>query len=295
MQQESLYVQDGEHQLHLRHIHQGNGGQPVLMLHGTIENGKIFYTESGKGLGCFLAEQGFDVYVADFRGKGLSKPNLKDDPEHGQFEAITRDIPLFLDYVEQRCQQKVHVVCHSWGGVLLASCLARYPERTKQVASNLCFGSKRSVHRKTLRKFWMVDLLFNRVAPVIAKKKGYVDAVKLKVGADNESEQFLLQCIDWVKPNPWRDLIDGFDYQHAARNIDWPNTWHITGVKDKLLGHAKDVKIFIEESNTGAEFSILSIRSGNLLDYDHINILTHPKARDDHFPKVVSWLNAQNN
>ena len=73
MQQQSLFIKDGRHQLHIRRIAVQQGGTPVLMLHvGTIENGKIFYTESGKGLACYLAEQGFDVFVADFRGKGKS-------------------------------------------------------------------------------------------------------------------------------------------------------------------------------------------------------------------------------
>ena len=96
MQQESIYITEGDEQLHLRHIWQRKGGVPIFMLHGLIENGFIFYTEKGKGLACYLAEQGFDVYVADLRGRGKSKPAINADSAFGQFEAITRDIPLFL-------------------------------------------------------------------------------------------------------------------------------------------------------------------------------------------------------
>lgn len=290
MQQQSLYINDGHHQLHLRHISKNDNGVPVLLLHGTIENGKIFYTESGKGLACFLAKHGFNVFVADFRGKGLSIPNVQDDPNHGQHELITKDIPLFLDYISERCQQKIHVICHSWGGVLFASSLARYPELANQVASNVCFGTKRSIYQKSIRKFLKVNVLWNRIAPFLARKKGYVDAVKLKFGADNESRQFLLQSIEWVKRNQWRDPFDGFDYHGAAKNISWPDTWHITGINDHLLGHADDVKAFIAESNPNAKFSLLSQQSGNALNYDHIDILTDPLTVTDHFPQVVDWL-----
>ncbi len=293
MQQESLFIEDGHHQLHLRHIVQNPGGVPVLMLHGTIENGKIFYTHSGKGLACYLAKQGFDVYVADFRGKGASTPNIADDAEHGQYEAITRDIPLFLDFISERCQQPMHVICHSWGGVLLASTLARYPKRCQQVASMLCFGTKRSIYRTSLRKRWTVDLLWNRIAPLLARKKGYIDAVKYKFGADNETLPFLQQSVQWVKQQPWQDPLDSFDYHQAAQKLPWPRTWHITGISDHLLGHQEDVKAFIEESNQAAEFSLLSKAAGNALDYDHIDILTHPHALDDHFPAVVDWLTNQ--
>ncbi len=260
------------------------------MLHGTIENGKIFYTESGKGLGCFLAEQGFDVYVADFRGKGKSTPSIKDAQDHGQFEMITRDIPLLIDFVAQRTQQKCHIVCHSWGGVLLASCFVRFPKLLKHVASNICFGTKRSVRVKSLEKRFKVDVIWNHLAPIIAKRKGYLDAQRYKFGADSETFDFLKQCIAWVKPGLWQDPIDDFNYYELSKKISWPATWHITGINDSVLGHANDVKAFINESNSNARFSLLSTQLGNHLDYDHINILTHPAAHNDHFPELVKWF-----
>ncbi|GHE84851.1 alpha/beta fold hydrolase [Thalassotalea profundi] len=294
MNQRSLFIKDGHHQLHLRHIWNKPDGVPVLMLHGTIENGKIFYTESGKGLACYLAEQGFDVYVADFRGKGKSTPHIHQDSEHGQFEAITQDIPLFIEEVAKRNPKKMHVICHSWGGVLFASTLVRYPEKLTYIASNICFGTKRSVLTSGIEKTLKVDWLWNRIAPKIAKRKGYIDAKKLKFGAESETSLFLQDSIDWVKPNAWLDRNDGFNYQEAAKEIQWPPTWHITGIRDKVLGNVKDVQAFIDESNnTTAKLSLLSKQSGNALDYDHIDILTHPSNIEDHFPHVVHWLNEQ--
>ena len=76
MQQESIFIANDGQQLHLRHIWTKPGGVPIFMLHGLIENGLIFYTEKGKGLACYLAEQGFDVYVADLRGRGKSTPMI---------------------------------------------------------------------------------------------------------------------------------------------------------------------------------------------------------------------------
>ena len=291
MHQESVFISDHSHQLHLKHIWQKEGGTPILMLHGSMENGKIFYTKSGKGLACFLAKHGFDVYVADFRGKGLSKPAIHDESAHGQFELITRDIPKFINYVAEQSQQKVHVICHSWGGVMLACSLLRYPELAQTVASKICFGTKRSISIKGARKLFKLDLVWNRLLPFLAKRKGYVDMVRLKIGADNETRSFLLQCIPWLKQGQWHDPVDNFNYQSSAELLDWPATWHLTGINDKLLGHAQDVQSFIQESNHKARFSLLSKAQGNARNYDHIDILTHPNAVDDHFPQILEWIN----
>lgn len=290
MQQESLYIDDGEHQLHLRHIFKKEQGTPVLMLHGTMENGKIFYTESGKGLACFLADNGFDVYVADFRGKGLSHPPLATNADHGQWELINQDIPLFIDFIKNKTKKKLHIVSHSWGGVLLKGYLAKHPKRVDDIGRLLFFGTKRIIHQKHFEKRWKIDLFWKRVAPVIAKRKKYIDLVKLKAGSDNETYLFMQQSIPWLKNSVWKDTVDNFDYSDAAKSVIWPETWHITGVNDLLLGHADDVKSFIDESNPKAKLSVLSIKAGNQVDYGHIDILTHKLAVKDHFPIISSWL-----
>ncbi len=291
MKQESLFVEQGRYKLHVRHIWQKQGGQPIIMFHGAIENGRIFYTHKGKGLACYLAEQGFDVYVADFRGRGDSVPAIKDDQKHGQYHSIVEDIPALINFVHSRHELPMHVVCHSWGGVLFSSALVRHPELRDKVRSKLCFGTKRQVTVWNMERLFKVSLFWKRLAPMITKRVGFLDSVKLKVGSDNETHASLTESVAWVKLGNWHDPIDGFDYQKAAQEFNWPPTWHITSIKDNTLGHAQDVQLFIAEcNNKQAKFSNLSKAGGNAVDYDHINILTHPKAVQDHFPQVSLWL-----
>ena len=45
----SLFCQlDGPHKLHVKRIRGDSVGKPALMLHGMVENGRIFYQESGR-------------------------------------------------------------------------------------------------------------------------------------------------------------------------------------------------------------------------------------------------------
>lgn len=162
------------HQLHVMHVSQpGNLGEPVLMVHGMVEDGRIFYHKSGKGLACYLASQGFDVYVADLRGIGLSTPKIGSASTHGQTETIRDDIPALIDFVLEKSQhKKLHLAAHSWGGVNSNSALLRKPELIERVASSVYFGSKRTVRAKTFDRYLKVELVWNRLAFLMGRKKG---------------------------------------------------------------------------------------------------------------------------
>ena len=103
MMQESIFLPVGENdELHLRRVYRDPEGPPIFLLHGSIENGRIFYSEKGKGLAPYLAAAGFDLYVGDLRGRGLSRPRIGRSSAYGQTEAITEDIPAFLGEIRRR-------------------------------------------------------------------------------------------------------------------------------------------------------------------------------------------------
>jgi predicted alpha/beta hydrolase len=292
MKTEALHIPlPGGELLHLQRFCGDPQGPVIFMLHGAIENGRIFYSESGKGLAPYLAEAGCDVFVADLRGRGKSTPPIGRGSSFGQTEAITEDIPAFVDaIVKLRGDVPQQWLAHSWGGVLLSSFLARFPAYLDRVSSLVYFGSKRTIRVKNSHVLLKVKLVWEWLCPLSCLLCGYLPARQLGIGSDSETVQSFQQSAAWVKQDAWVDA-DGFDYGKAIKAIRLPPIWYIAGRNDFALGHPDDVRRFMESAGEQQyRFSVLSRQNGNLHDYDHIDMLTHPDAVSDHFPRVLQWL-----
>ena len=275
--------------LHLRHFH--GDGAVVFMLHGAVENGKIFYSNSDKGLAPFLARAGYDVYVMELQGRGQSHPPINKDSTYGQTEAILIDIPCALEFIKQQTQNKPqHWIGHSWGGVLLAAFLARTPNFGTPILSQVYFGSKRRINVKSWRKVIYIDFIWKRLCRWLVGLYGFLPAQKYWMGADSESDKSHLQSVAWVY-GCWHDSDDNFDYGKALKDRALPPTWFIAAQKDHILGHPSDVIDFMSECGNGEQrYSLLSSQNGNLKEYNHIDMLTDPLAEKDHFPLVSEWM-----
>ncbi|MDD2735092.1 MAG: alpha/beta fold hydrolase [Desulfuromonadaceae bacterium] len=278
--------------LNLQRFTGPESGPPVLMLHGAIENGRIFYSGSGKGLAPFLARNGFDVYVADLRGRGKSRPPIKRSSRFGQTEAISEDIPACVEAIKRlRGPVPQQWVAHSWGGVLFSSVLARFPEYTELVRSLVYFGSKRTIRVWSFERIFKVELVWKLLCPLSCLVAGYLPARWLRIGSDSETVKSYRQSAAWVKHDAWIDSDNGFDYGAAIKKISLPPIWYIAAENDHVLGHPRDVQDFMKSAGRQqCRYTVLSRTNGNLHDYDHISMLTHPDAIHDHFPEVLEWL-----
>ena len=286
---------NGTDTLHMMRIYRDPEGPPVLMLHGAIENGTIFYNESGKGLGPYLAMNGYDVYAADLRGRGGSYPHVSRRSTYGQTESITEDIPAFMNrIIELRGSISQRWVCHSWGGVLATSHLVRFPGHIKNVKSLTYFGSKRRVSVRNMHRLVYIDFIWRYLLTLASKIFGYVPSSRFGLGIDDESRKSHAFCVRWVEEKEWIDPQDGFDYGKAARGVTLPPALYFAAANDLSLGHPSDVMDFIRESGDHPyRHVLLSRENGNLHDYDHVTMVAHRDAVRDHFPEVLAWLAGQ--
>lgn len=173
----------------------------------------------------------------------------------------------------------------------MASALIRSPELSPDVASQTWFGTKRSIRVWNFERVYKVELIWKRLAPLYAKYKGYFPFKEWGLGADNESYLSISESAHWVHNRPWTDPRDQFDYGSRAKDIKWPPTWSIAAKNDMILGNPSDVEDFLAEVGQG-KLTLLSKENGNAQDYDHINMLTHPDAVNDHFVQVAEFLQA---
>ncbi|WP_223998076.1 alpha/beta hydrolase [Pseudomonas asiatica] len=116
-------------------------GVPVILLHGSFSNRRFWYSPKGVGLGAYLARAGFDVWIPEMRGHGLSPRNH--DWKHNSVAAYARDdLPLIAAFVREQSGQTPHWVGHSLGGTTLAAALGGGFLAAEQVASVALFGTQ---------------------------------------------------------------------------------------------------------------------------------------------------------
>lgn len=277
--------------LHLKRFSKGQSGPPVLLVHGSIENGRIFYSNSGKGFAPFLASQGYDVFIPDLRGRGKSTPAISRHSRFGLTHTLQEDFPAIINRIKElKGDVPQFWGAHSWGGVLMLAYLAR-PEVPVNVQAMAFFASKRRISVKSLQKFFMIDVMWNLVAKAAIAVTGILPAQKLRMGSDSETRHTHQQTNAWVREQDWRHWHDGYDYAAALQRMQLPPTLYLAGANDTVLGHPVDVeKLMQETGSNNATFKVLSSANGYLHNYDHINILTHPDALQDHFKLVEAWF-----
>ena len=267
-----------------------NKKTPIFMFHGSMEDGRIFYTMNDKGLAPFLAKNGYDLYVVDKRGRGKSKPSISRKSRYSQKEVLFEDIPTFLKEIEKNNSNKQIWITHSWGGVLLNAFLARVPEYIINVDKIIHFASKRRIRTINKKRFTEIILMWNLSFRVLSRIYGYLPSKKFNIGSENEPLNEYLDTVKWVKSKKWIGCYN-FNYSKKMKTVKLPKSLYVSGRADKILGNPKDVRLFMKESGIGQkEEMVLSKKNGNLEDYDHINILTSKNAPKDHFIKILNWM-----
>jgi len=288
----------GKVQLHLRRLwcevegKAKGSGEPVLMIHGAAEDGHIFYSHDGRGLACYLARNGYEVFVADLRGKGKSWPAINQHSDFGFHELLSEDLPALAQTVSRLCGGREQTwVTHSLGGALAAACLARGSAEELGVRQLIHFAARRQVRARGWRRRLLVNVLWDRIGSIAVSFQGYLPAQALGLGTARESRRCFHDSVNWSSREQWIDSEDGFDYSAALSRRGWIRSLYFASVADRAFGSAEDVRDFMHElGRHDGRLMVLGRASGNLHDYSHVGMLLHPDAEIDHFPQLLDWL-----
>ena len=267
-------------------------GAPVFMLHSTAGDGTTFYPDDGSGLACYLARRGYDVYVADLRGRGKSWPQVSRRSAFGSHQAITEDIPALLKKIVIKRGKVPQIwIGHGWGSVLLCGYYARFGDSLSPVAQMVHFGARRRIHSLNSQKKFFINFLWVKLSGWLVRINGYMPAKLLRLGQCDESRGNFSDYLNWSFRDDWNDIEDGFSYGEAVRRQQLPPSLYFASEGDRAYGDPADVREFIKELGPhDGRLWVLSRRGGSLRDYSHLEMLRHKDCEEDHFPLLLDWL-----
>lgn len=260
-------------------------GVPVILVHGSFSNRRFWYSPKAIGLGPYLARAGFDVWIPEMRGHGLSPRNL--DYSRNSVAAYARfDLPAIAAFVVEQSGQAPHWIGHSLGGISLAATLGGGYLAPEQVASVALFGSQVS------RDYWALKL-----PPVawsgrlLLKRMGVIPGPRLRRGPEDEPIGLALEALRW----------HGLFGRFGERDNDW---WGgLAKVTAPVLavsaeGDRQDPpwacrKLFEQFGSEVREYLCLGRRQGFSENFGHVEMLVSKGAQREVWPRVLHWLEHQ--
>ena len=256
----------------------GSARGAVLCGHAMMTDGRYFDKPVGEGFATWLARQGFDVFVPDFRGHGLSGPGAEAGARWSFDELVKYDWPaLRAAAADASCCSAADlcVIGHSLGGLVVAADAVRsgfQARRTVFLSANVW----------NLRAMSLVEAMKARgllsMLSVMPRLGRPVPVRRLGIGTADEAPQYIRQFVDWCQSGRFESL-DGMDYRAAlpvwrraavavVGQGDWMCTEQGAG---RFLGSSPSIPLAVEGPSSGLSFAP-----------DHFSLLTRQPGNEWH-------------
>lgn len=288
---------------------------PVVLCHGLSANRFNLDFDEQRSLARYLCRRGYDVWVVELRGAGMSHPVKPQALRAYSFDDyMMQDLPAAFEYILRATRApKVNYAGHSMGGMLMYCGLPRGLERfvhaTVAIGAPATFAFQkklrvflpllallsllpRSLMRGSMRLFapfvgrFRVPLTrgFGTLAPVVQRTAVY-NVV------EPAHRMVMAQFMSWM----WRH---GGALFSANRQVNYEATFGritspmllIAGESD-LLAPPASVRFFFERIQSDErEFVVCSKENGFSEDYGHIDLILGDRAADEVFTLVEGFL-----
>jgi predicted alpha/beta hydrolase len=259
-----------------------NQGTPIILLHGSFSNRRFWYSPKGIGLGAYLARQGFDVWIPEMRGHGLSKRN------HGYAknrvaDYARYDVPAIGAFVREQSGQIPHWIGHSLGGTTLAAALGGQHLGAPAAASVALFGCQVS------RTYWPLKIpVVEWGGRVILYPIGQVSGPMQKRGAEDEPVGVMIESMRW------HGLLGRFgdaerDWWKGLAEVDVP-LLAVSAAGDQQDPDWACRKLFEQVGSEHRQYLCLGRQQGFTSDFGHVEMLVSKAAQAEVWPLVARWL-----
>ncbi|KAF1029896.1 MAG: hypothetical protein GAK37_01569 [Pseudomonas sp.] len=259
-----------------------NRGVPVILLHGSFSNRRFWYSPKGIGLGAYLTRAGFDVWIPEMRGHGLSRRNQQ-YAKNRVADYARYDLPAIGAFVREQSGQIPHWIGHSLGGTTLMAALGGQYLGAPAVASVAVFGCQVS------RTYWPL-----KIPPVewggrfILKRFAQLSGTRLKRGPEDEPVGLALESMRW------HGLFGRFgdaerDWWKGLAEVDVP-LLAVSAAGDRQDPAWACRKLFEQVGSEQRQYLCLGREEGFTEDFGHVQMLVSKAAQAEVWPLVQRWL-----
>ncbi len=312
--------------IHLHRYSPENSGDaagaenPGLFVHGMGANRYHFDLNERHSLARRVVPAGYDSWVVELRGRGLSPVPEGAEPDWNFEDFLHRDIRRAVSFVCERTGKPVHWVGHSMGGMLGVAYAEVYGG--EDLSSLTLFGTPLVFgRRQVMIRMWGMAAQVHRFLPTMDQEKwgrrvlplmnrssrGLDFLLRFLANPDNlddetipeifnklvtnESTGITLQFSDWVRSGEVRSVDRTFSYSARLGQVKQPCMF-VCGIDD-MMAPPNYIRRQIKRLGTKqVRMLTLSRDNGFSSDYGHGDLIIGVNAPDEVYPLVIDWLDS---
>jgi len=291
--------------------HYAAPGPPVILMHGMGVNHYNWDYRPEVSLADYLQTRGYDVWIPALRGDpGTLAPSRRAKRNFNFDDHALLDVPAAVDLVlAETGESSVLWVGHSLGGMLYYAALAERPETLRagvSICSPSSFVEQPKLYRRIRRYGWLIGergMLPARALARLTLPLGPAHPV-LRIVANRENSDWKLlrgiaangltnlskgtarQGVSWIKTASFAQA-DGTPWDFRS---DVP-TLVLAGAGDRLIPEQNVAFACSQLSDCSLE--VIGVNQGFVTDYGHIDTVLGELARDEVYPIIGEFLDAQ--
>ena len=263
----------------------GARGVPVIMLHGSFTNRRFWFSPKGIGFGAHLARAGFDIWIPEMRGHGLSPRNAS--YRHNRVADYARyDLPAIAEFVMEQTGQAPHWMGHSLGGVVLAAAAGGGYLEQRNASSLTLLGSQVSrvyLPLKLPPVEWSGHLLLSCMS--------HLSGVRLGQGPEDEPIGVAREALRW------HGLFGRFgagpeNWWQGLATVRIP-VLAVSAEGDRQDPPAACERLLRQFGSACREHLCLGPLNGFSSPFGHVEMLISKTAQREVWPVLTDWLQRQ--